>query len=262
MTLDNTSENSCDGSCDDPRPPRNPPPRLPRLDPLVIDLDSDGIETMNLHAGAAFDYNGDGFAELTGWIASHDGLLVMDRNCDGIINDGRELFGNDTILKNGTKAANGFQVFAEVDNNHDGKIGAADPAFSQLRVWVDYDGDGYSSPEELRTLNELGIKSINLASTITNATDSQGNTESRIGYFEWANGTTGQIAEYSFPSDSMCTFANEWLNVPGGVAELPGLRGYGTVYDLQQAMVRDPSGQLESLVEQFAVAKDVGRATL
>ena len=73
--------------------------RLPgqRHDPLVFDLDGDGVETLASQAGARFDHDRNGFAEQTGWVDSDDGFLVMDRNGDGIINDGRELFGDQKI---------------------------------------------------------------------------------------------------------------------------------------------------------------------
>ena len=149
------------GPCPLPPPPWPPKPSPPpRVDPLVLDLDGDGIQTTNVNAGALFDQDGNGFAERTGWVAPGDGLLVMDRNGDGIINNGRELFGSETLLKDGSKAANGFQALAELDANHDGKIDASDPAFSQLRVWQDANGDGYSQAGELHTLDELGIKSM------------------------------------------------------------------------------------------------------
>ncbi|MBI5212124.1 MAG: hypothetical protein HY957_01975 [Nitrospirae bacterium] len=83
-----------------------------RRDPIMLDLDGDGIETTNVKDGAYFDHDGNGFAEQTGWAASDDGMLVMDRNGDGIINDGKELFGDQTILSDGTRAANGFQMAA------------------------------------------------------------------------------------------------------------------------------------------------------
>ena len=88
--------------------------------PIILDLDGDGVETVGVKDGAYFDHDGNGFAEQTGWASSHDGLLVMDRNGDGIINGGKELFGNETLLANGAKAANGFQALAELDSNHDG----------------------------------------------------------------------------------------------------------------------------------------------
>jgi Ca2+-binding RTX toxin-like protein len=231
-----------------------PPP--PRGCPLVLDLDGDGVETTSLNDGSYFDHDANGFAEKTGWVASDDGLLVMDRNGDRIVNDGKELFGDQTILKSGTKAANGFQALAELDDNKDGKIDANDSTFSQLRVWQDFEGDGYSSADELYTLNELGIAALNTGYTNSNTTDSNGNIQMLAGTFKRSDGTAGQMDDYSFRRDTTYTIANEWLDVPTDTAALPDLQGYGNVYDLQQAMVRDTSGQLKSLVEQFVAATD------
>jgi len=186
------------GTCECPAPPPPPAPSrpVPRRDPLILDLDGDGIETTNVEtAGAYFDQDSDGFAEWTGWVSSDDGLLVMDRNGDGRINDAKELFGNETILENGAKAANGFQALAELDSNEDGKIDATDESFSKLKVWKDLDGDGLSFQDELYSLEELGIKSINLSGTPDSTVDPQGNTRTRIGTFEWEDGTMGQAAE-------------------------------------------------------------------
>ena len=231
-------------------------PPAPRGCPLVLDLDGDGIETTSLNDGSYFDHDANGFAEKTGWVASDDGLLVMDRNGDRIVNDGKELFGDQTILKSGTKAANGFQALADLDDNKDGKIDANDSAFSQLRVWQDFDGDGYSSGDELYTLNELGIAALNTGYTNSNTTDSNGNIRMLAGTFKRPDGTTNQMDDFSFRRDTTYTIANEWLDVPADTAALPDLQGYGNVYDLQQAMVRDSSGQLKSLVEQFIAATD------
>ncbi|NWG75649.1 MAG: hypothetical protein HXY24_13780, partial [Rubrivivax sp.] len=104
-------------------------------DPLILDLDGDGVETTHLKDGAYFDHQGDGFAEQTGWAASDDGLLVLDSNGDGIINDGRELFGDQTVLKSGAQAAHGFAALAEWDANRDVRITKDDPVWSQLRIW-------------------------------------------------------------------------------------------------------------------------------
>jgi len=219
--------------------------------PIALDLNGDGIATTNVKDGAYFDHDGNGFAEQTGWVNSDDGLLVMDRNGDGVINDGKELFGNQTILNNGTKASNGFQALSELDENKDGKIDANDSAFSQLKIWQDIDGDGYSSADELFTLDELGIQSINTGYTDTNITDANGNTIKQTGSFTKSDGSTGDASDVWFKTDNMYTIANEWVDVPEDIAELPDLQGYGNVYDLQQAMVRDTSGELKSLVEQF-----------
>jgi len=248
--------------CDPDPDPRNPWGKAagsgstPRRDPLALDLDGDGVETTDVAGGTFFDHDADGFAEQTGWVDRNDGLLAMDRNGDGIISDDRELFGNETPLSNGTLAGNGFQALAELDRNKDGRIDAADPAFSQLRVWKDSNGDGYSSPYELHTLDELGIAAINLNSTADSTVDAHGNTRTALGTFEWADGTTGEIAEYSFQRDMMNTIANEWVDAPPEIWALPILPGYGKVDNLAQAMVKDATGELRSLLEQIINAAD------
>lgn len=230
--------------------------QLTRRDPLILDLDGQGIKTINVQAGVHFDHNGDGFAELTGWVDAPDGLLVMDRNGDGVINDGRELFGDQTILKNGARAANGFQALAELDTNKDGKIDANDPEFSRLKVWTDGDADGQSSQAELHSLDDVGIKSFGLDSTIANTPDPQGNIQNRVGSFERTDGTIGHMADCGLLQDTTYTIPRDLLVVGDDIAALPDLEGFGNVYGFHQAMSRDTTGQLKSLVEQFINASD------
>ncbi|GAU77329.1 Mbeg1-like protein [Fusibacter sp. 3D3] len=90
-----------------------------RIDPIVLDLDGDGIETTNLIEGTYFDLDKNNFSEKIGWIKADDGILVMDRNGDGIINDGGEFFGDQTVLKDGTIALNGYEALSELDENQD-----------------------------------------------------------------------------------------------------------------------------------------------
>jgi len=216
-----------------------------RIDPLILDLDGDGIETVNVKDGAYFDHDGNGFAEKTGWAASDDGLLVMDRNSDGVINDGAELFGDQTILQGGQTATDGFQALAELDSNADGKVDANDTAFSQLKIWQDIDGDGYSASDELFTLDEMGIASINLAHIDTDITDPNGNTQVQSGTYTKTDASTAAIGGFTLQRDPTYTIANEWLDVPDAIAALPDLQGYGNVYDLHQAMARDILEQLK-----------------
>jgi hypothetical protein len=159
--------------------------------PVTLDLDGDGVETTHVNDGAYFDHDANGFAEQTGWASSDDGLLVWDRNGDGIINNGREVFGNNTLLNNGTLASNGFQALVEWDGNLDGKIDAIDSIWANLKVWQDYDGDGYSSVDELRSLSDLGIASINTGYTNSSYVDPNGNEHRQVGSFKWADGRTG-----------------------------------------------------------------------
>jgi hypothetical protein len=128
--------------------------------PLVLDLDGNGVRTLSIAAGVQFDIRGDGKAVNTGWVDAHDGLLALDRNNDGVINDGGELFGSATTLADGAKAANGYAALQALDSNGDGRITAADHSFGALRVWVDGNSDGISQADELKTLGQLGIASI------------------------------------------------------------------------------------------------------
>jgi hypothetical protein len=135
--------------------------------PLVLDLDGDGVETIGVYEGVEFDLAGLGRPHPTGWVAPDDGLLVMDRNGNGRIDDGSELFGTATKLADGRAAADGFEALAEQDFNRDGRITAADPNFERLKVWVDADRDGMTDPGELRGLVEMGIAALNLDAVAT-----------------------------------------------------------------------------------------------
>lgn len=72
--------------------------------PLILDLDGDGVETIGTNSGVYFDHANDGFKENTGWVGKDDGLLVRDINGNGQIDNGTELFGNNSVLSNGKKA--------------------------------------------------------------------------------------------------------------------------------------------------------------
>jgi Ca2+-binding RTX toxin-like protein len=229
--------------------------------PVILDLDGDGVETIGVKDGAYFDHDGNGFAEQTGWTSSDDGLLVMDRNGDGVIDSGKELFGDQTLLQDGQKAANGFQALAELDGNSDGTIDSNDAAYAQLKIWQDLDGDGYASADEIKTLSELGIASINTGYATSTFVDINGNEHQQVGSFTKTDGTTGTATDVWFKMDKMNTIAEEWLDVPEAIAALPDLQGYGNVHDLHQAMVRDTSGQLQALVESFIAAADAETRT-
>jgi Ca2+-binding RTX toxin-like protein len=223
------------------------------ISPIVLDLDGDGVETRSVDAGAHFDHDRNGFGERSGWVGSGDGLLVWDRNGDGRITDGIELFGSQTPLPDGvTPAANGFAALAAWDGNGDGKIDANDPIWSQLRIWRDADSDGVSTPEEIAsTPGDLGIVAINTAYTTGTTVDAAGNEHRQIGSFTRADGTTGSAEDVWFKRDPVRSVAPDTVPVPVDVALLPTLPGYGTVYSLRQAMARDTSGTLKGLVAAF-----------
>jgi hypothetical protein len=106
-------------------------------DPLVLDLDNDGIETTSINGwnGVLFDHNNDGVKTATGWLSGDDGFLVLDKDGNGTIDNGNELFGDNTHLTNGAVAADGFAALADLDSNQDGVMDANDAVFANLRVW-------------------------------------------------------------------------------------------------------------------------------
>jgi Ca2+-binding RTX toxin-like protein len=195
-------------------------------DPLILDLDGDGIELSALaNSQVHFDYDNNGFAEKTGWVSSDDGLLAIDLNGNGVIDGGRELFGSPT--------QDGFSVLSTYDSNGDGKIDASDDAFDQLLVWRDLDQDGVSDAGELSTLSALGIESIALNSTPSSQTDA-GNKIGQVATFEWAAGDTGAAETVYFATDPQQTVPDQTpsFTPEAGVMELPQLSGAGEIYSV------------------------------
>ena len=169
---------------------------LIRIDPIVLDLSGQGITTKSVADGVYYDLDNNGFAEKTGWIDAKSGILVLDRDGNGKIEAGKELFGDRTILDDGKTASSGFAALATLDSNRDGIIDAKDAKFSELRIWVDKDGNGVSTPDELLTLKEAGIRSLNLSNTFIGKVDENGNTIARIGSFTRTDGTTADMKEF------------------------------------------------------------------
>jgi hypothetical protein len=165
--------------------------------PIVLDLNGNGIETLSLSAGVQFDLLATGNKAGTGWVGGGDGLLALDRNHDGTINDGGELFGSGTTLANGQKASNGYQAMAELDSNGDGVINSKDSLYGDLRVWVDGNADGVSQSDELKSLQQLGISQLNLDGK-QDASLNNGNIVGATSTYQTADGQTHAAADVWF----------------------------------------------------------------
>jgi Ca2+-binding RTX toxin-like protein len=222
--------------------------------PIILDLDGNGVETLSLSQRPHFDHAADGFAEETGWVDKNDGLLVRDLNGNARIDSGRELFGSETLLSNGSKAANGFEALRELDGNRDGIISADDAAFAELRVWQDTNGDGQTDEGELLTLGEAGVRDINLTYVNASQTDARGNIHKQIGSYSTTDGQTHEANDVWFTADPTYSFATEWVDVPGDINVLPDAKGFGKMRDLHQAMAMDDTGKLQALVSAFTEA--------
>lgn len=234
------------------------------VDPLTLDLNGDGLNTVPLSTPPLlFDLNATGIKTSVGWVAPDDGLLVMDRNGNGTIDSGAELFGNATpsYSTNG-KTADGFAALTQEDTNHDGIVDAQDANWSKLEVWQDLNQDGISQSDELHTLDELGIVSLNVGSTRNLETLANGNQVADLGTFTRADGSTGTagtpvgMADINLAVDTFHRTFSDTIPSTAQTESLPDMQGSGMVRDLREAAsLQTEAGQIRAAkLAQYANA--------
>lgn len=172
--------------------------------PLIVDTARDGYRLTSVENGVRFDLNADGVPEQVAWTRrdSDDAFLVMDRNGNGQIDDGTELFGNFTPVfpdKPDVTAANGFEAlrFTEApaygQSYADRQIDRRDAVYARLLLWRDRNHNGYSEPDELEPLKRSGIAAIETDYRSSRKVDRHGNEFRQRGRVIWKDSGADQI---------------------------------------------------------------------
>lgn len=156
-----------------------------QVDPLVLDLAGNGFSTSGLSRAVRFDLDADGRMDSISVPTGDDALLALDRNGNGRIDDGRELFGD----QHG--AANGFAELARFDDNGDGRIDAADALFDKLHL-LRFDQLGQ---QQSQTLGEAGVAAIDLRARDVSIALGAYDQVAQLGRFEFTDGRNGQAAD-------------------------------------------------------------------
>ncbi len=216
-------------------------PGSARHSALVLNFGTgDEPATVNERDSAVhFDFEGRGRAVKTGWIGPEAGILALDRNRDGRIDDGRELFGDQTL--GGAPGQGGFAALAREDTNRDGRISPEDENWDRLRIWR-ADNQGPATRRGLFTLAEMGVSEIELFQVPLRRRLPNGNYIHVTGSFRRADGRRGQVAEIYFQQNEFQRrFLQTLLPPPALEDSLLYLGGSGRVRDLQEALVQSPA---------------------
>ncbi|MCP4120461.1 MAG: hypothetical protein GY751_01765, partial [Bacteroidetes bacterium] len=128
-------------------------------DPIVFDLDGDGVELLGTDHGVTFDTNNDGVAENIGWVSPDDGFLVWDRNQDGLVDDFNELNFTD-VHPDAFTDLDAMSLY--FDSNQDGVFNASDDHWDEFGVWNDANSNGVTDEGEFTSMEEAGIASVNV----------------------------------------------------------------------------------------------------
>jgi hypothetical protein len=196
----------------------------------------------------------DGIVDKTGWVASNDGLLVWDKNSDGVINDGSELFGEGSIMPDGTRAVTGYEALTVFDINFDKQVDKTDQKFNQLKIWKDQNSNAITEFGELESLNDHGIESLSLDYYSSNLVDN-GNLVGLMGSYTTDTGEVRTMGDvwFSTDNDGNYTFDLSGLvdNIEKNTNIIDGLKNQGR-FDLDELNYNDILQELEAEIEIYS----------
>lgn len=167
--------------------------------PIVLDLDGDGLELVDYETSTvSFDMDLDGVADRTGWVGADDGMLVLDRNGNGVIDNALEI----SFARDDAAAVTDLEGLRAWDSNRDGLLDARDDDFARFQIWRDANQNGISDAGELFSLAELGIDALNLTLTLTgDELVNDRNVLFATSDFARRDGTSGIVGDVSFAFD-------------------------------------------------------------
>ncbi len=163
-----------------------PPIGEDSVTPLVLAFRGEPVQ-FNTAVAASFDLTGT-MSVITDWPTSTTPWLALDRNGNGKVDGGHELFGSATLLASGETASNGFVALRELDSNSDGRVDASDDSWGRLLVWSDVNSDRLTTSNELSTAAARELVAIELGYTVERRCDARGNCEVERAGFVYRDG--------------------------------------------------------------------------
>ena len=152
-------------------------------------------QSVQFEAGPMFDWSSERACAGTDWPSATTPWLALDRDGDGQISSGAELFGTGTRAPDGGRARHGFEALAQLDDDADGAITPRDSAWSALLLWSDHNGDGHSTHDELRSLDSTGLQRLSLAHDNPFECDADGNCLGERADVFSQDATAGQLVD-------------------------------------------------------------------
>jgi Ca2+-binding RTX toxin-like protein len=215
--------------------------------PIVLDLDGDGIELTDFEGSPVlFDMDLDGVRDQTGWVGSDDGLLALDRNSNGMIDNISEI----SFVADVDGAQSDLEGLRRYDSDNDGYFDRDDSQFSEFLIWKDVNQDGISQSNELKSLEYWGIRAINLSLTLTGQQPgSEGNVLFATSDYEKVDGTTASVGDVFFgftPSNISGVAAPVILDFDGDSADLIKVTDSEIRFDMDGDGRRDRTGWIEA----------------